>query len=140
MRLNLDAEVATSQPRPLNGGLSVLVVEDEMDTALSQALLLKSEGHSVKIVKNGPAALHEIREWNPDVVLLDLGLPGMTGHEVAQSIYDMQLRKRPFIVAVSGSDDRCRSREVGIDVHLIKPADPEQLLQILRRFQSVVAW
>src|SRR5947209_891310 len=110
MRLHQEAELAVCQPRPV-GGLSVLIVEDDPDNAMTEDLLLRSDGHSVRCVQTGEAALHEVREWGPDIILLELGLPGMTGYEVAGAVFQMHLRKRPLIIAVTASDDRRRSEK-----------------------------
>ncbi len=108
----------------------VLVVDDNQDAADSLALLLQLRGHDVRVATDGPAALAVAAEHRPDVVFLDLGLPGMDGHEVGR-----QLRQRPGldrarVVAVTGSageDDRDRSRAAGFDAHLVKPVDPEDI-------------
>ena len=120
--------------------LNVLVVEDDEDTATLEALLLATENHQVRIATDGPAALREIEEDKPDVVLLDLALPGCDGIEVAKRIRQLNLSKRPWVVAVTGrceDDDFRRSQAAGIDMHLVKPVSPDILCTLLRRFQSV---
>jgi two-component system CheB/CheR fusion protein len=118
-----------------------LVVEDNEDSATSQALLLGLEGHRVTLAADGPTALREVQRACPDMVLLDIGLPGMDGYEVARRVHEMQLWKRPLLVAVTAwgeEADRRRSAEVGIDLHLVKPVDPQTLIALLRRFRSVL--
>jgi CheY-like chemotaxis protein len=76
------------------------------------------------------------------VLLLDIGLPGMSGWELARWVTEQPAEKRPLLVAITGygrEEDRRRSEEAGIDLHLVKPVDPDQLLRLLRRFYRVVA-
>lgn len=114
--------------------LSVLVVEDDPDTAQSQATILTLYGHAVRCVGTGPAAVRAATANPPDVILLDIRLPGLNGWEVAR-----QLRAAgcpAVFIAVSacdGPDDFHRSREAGIHFHLVKPVDPAQLVGVLRR-------
>jgi CheY-like chemotaxis protein len=120
--------------------LNVLVVEDDEDAATIEALLLATENHEVRIACDGPAALREIVNAKPDVVLLDLALPGCDGFEVARRIRELKLSKRPWLVAVTGRCEEAdfqRSQAVGIDMHLVKPVAPETLCILLRGFQSV---
>ncbi len=121
--------------------LRVLVVEDHEDTATSTALVLRLYGHDVQVASDGQMALQLMDAHAPDVVLLDLGLPKMDGWEVAKQIRSQATYKRPLLVAVSGygrEADRLRSAEAGIDLHLVKPIDPDQLKNLLERFQTVV--
>ena len=103
------------------------------DAARSLARLLKSWGHEVQVAHDGPAALEAARPTGPDVVLLDIGLPGMDGYEVARRL-EGQRRGGPRIVALTGygqEEDRRRSQEAGFDHHLVKPVDPEELRKTL---------
>jgi CheY-like chemotaxis protein len=112
--------------------LRVLVVDDDDNAAQSLALLLSTAGQEVRVANDGPAALAAVAEWAPQVVLLDIALPGMDGLELAR-----QLRARPGgaalrLVALTGLSepaDRQRGLEAGLDAYLIKPASPEELLQ-----------
>ncbi|HWI35955.1 MAG TPA: PAS domain-containing protein [Burkholderiales bacterium] len=111
----------------------VLVVDDNVDLAVSQAALLQRMGHEVEVAYNGEAALDKAREFHPDLVLLDLGMPGMDGFEVARRLR----AEHPGglkIVAQTGwgqKTDRRRTREAGFDEHLAKPVDLASLLQLL---------
>jgi len=108
----------------------VLVVDDNVDAAYSIAKVLELFGHKVRCVHDGPSALDMAREFRPDVIVLDIGLPGMDGYEVARRLRSTAGFERTPIVAVTGygqDDDRRRSREAGIDQHLAKPVDPEVL-------------
>ena len=111
----------------------MLVVDDNVDLAVSQAALLQRMGHEVEVAYNGEAALDKAREFHPDVVLLDLGLPGMDGFEVARRLR-AELPGGLKIVAQTGwgqKTDRRRTREAGFDEHLAKPVDLASLLQLL---------
>jgi CheY-like chemotaxis protein len=131
-------EIEEQSPWPeVRGGqqarLRVLIVDDNRDTALSGAQLLKKLGHDVEIAFDGPTGVELARSFRPHSIFLDIGLPGMTGYEVART-----LRQEGFehvkIVAISGygqADDRQRSREAGFDEHLVKPVDLAALLAVL---------
>lgn len=121
------------------GGLQVLVVEDDADNAASMAMILGLCGHDVQIALDGSAALEAARSARPDVVLIDLGLPGMDGCEVARQLSLPATDKPPFLIAVTGfgdADARRRSLESGIDLHLVKPVNWEQLRNLLEKFQK----
>jgi len=113
---------------------SVLVVEDNLDAADMLAEILQLWGHQVRVAHDGITALGEVDVCRPDVVLLDIGLPGIDGYEVAK-----QLRANPALtgmqlVALSGygqEGDRRRAREAGFDLHLTKPVDPPSLKRLL---------
>ncbi len=113
----------------------VLVVDDNTDAATSLARLLKRLwAQDVQVAHSGPDALALADSFHPEVVLLDIGLPGMTGYEVAQSLRRREPNGRTLIVALTGwgqDEDRRRSAESGIDLHLVKPVDPETLRELL---------
>lgn len=110
----------------------ILVVDDNQDSAESLALLLEIYGHEVRTAFAGPAALETASTFRPDVVLLDIGLPGMDGYEVARRLRAEHDRCR--LIALTGygrDDDRERSREAGFDHHLVKPVDLNELARVL---------
>jgi CheY-like chemotaxis protein len=125
-------------------GLRVLVVEDDADLAAGLAGWLGRLGHEVRVAEDGPAALRAAEATSPDVMLLDIGLPGMDGYEVAARVHRElapAMPKAPLLIAVSGragEEDRRRSGEAGIDLHLTKPVDAALLSGLLRRFQNIV--
>jgi CheY-like chemotaxis protein len=127
------------QPARLNPVKRILLVDDNADTADLLALALGMDGHEVMIVHDGPEALRVSAEWHPEVVLLDIGLPGMDGYEVAR-----RLRQKPglsgvALVAVTGygqEEDRQRAREAGFDRHLVKPADLDAIKRMLQEILS----
>ncbi len=119
---------------PLSTPLRVLVVDDWPDTAESLAVLLRLWGHDVRIAHDGPTALAVAALYRPHVVLLDVGLPGMDGYQVARRLRnDLRLRKT-FLVSLTGygqDSDLWHSREAGCDSHLLKPVEPEVLQRLL---------
>ncbi len=122
--------------------LRTLLVEDNRDTAESLALLLRSDGHQVLIAPDAASALQAAAEQPPDVALLDIGLPDLDGYQVARRLRGTVAPKRPLLVAITGrgsTEDRRRSQEAGIDLHLVKPIEPEPLLKLLRRFRGLLS-
>ena len=114
--------------------LSVLVVEDHEDAAQSTAELLRMCGHVVRVANCGPDALAKAAAEVPDVVLLDIGLPGMSGWDVAERLRRQARGKQPLVVALTGYGtvaDRWRSADAGVDLHLVKPTDPGSLTGLL---------
>jgi CheY-like chemotaxis protein len=121
--------------------LSILVVEDEDDSAKSLAELLTLSGHTVRIAPSGPEALWAVWTTTPDVVLLDIGLPGMDGWEVARRLRVQCQDKQPLVVAVTGyetTEDKRRSADAGIDLHLIKPVEPAALTRLMSWVREVL--
>lgn len=122
------------------GGLSVLVVEDDVDAAQSFKVLLGLFGHRVTVATDGPTAVELAATTEPDVALIDIGLPRLDGYAVAARLWAQSDGRRPLLVAITGSDaDRRRSHEAGIHLHLTKPVDPDMLRRLLGRFARVVA-
>jgi PAS domain S-box-containing protein len=114
--------------------LRVLVVDDNPDATESMAMLLGLWGHDVTTAKDGAAALAAARREHPQVVLLDIGLPGMDGYEVARRIRADAETKRAVLVAMTGygqAEDRQRAHATGFALHLVKPVEPEALRRAL---------
>ncbi|MGA2700296.1 MAG: chemotaxis protein CheB [Isosphaeraceae bacterium] len=133
-----DGPTLESGPTPgVDGALErrrILIVEDNLDYALGLRRLLESAGHQVHICNDGLGALSQAPAFAPDVILLDLGLPGMDGYEVARQMRADESLARARIVVVSGyacEEDRRRSREIGVDEHLAKPVRFSELLRIV---------
>jgi len=126
-------EVSAEQPA-LQRSLRILVVEDDPESLQMMGALLSLWGYEPRLVPAGPAALEAVEEEMPEIVLLDLGLPGMDGFEVAR-----RLRRRPggdtvFIAAVTayrGEEHKRQAREAGFDRYLMKPVDIDTLRQLL---------
>lgn len=125
------AEVASAVPvRARRQRLRMLIVDDNRDSADSMALLQELSGHQARVANNGPDALVVACEFRPEVVLLDIGLPGMDGYEVARQLRHMPELAGAFLVALTGYGsvaDREKAHEAGFDEHLVKPADLNQL-------------
>ncbi len=137
---SVDAQAATpAVPAPVAAPtrpLRVLVVDDNVDTVLSFAMLLKTLGHDVRSAHDGLSALPAALDYGPDVVLLDIGLPGLNGFEVAKRMRQHARLERAVLVAVTGyghDADREASRKAGFQHHLVKPARLEQLKEIFAR-------
>jgi signal transduction histidine kinase/CheY-like chemotaxis protein len=112
----------------------ILVVDDNEDSAVSLAILLKARGHDVHVAHDGPTAIERACDLRPDVVLLDLGLPGMDGCEVARRLRDRSETQLALLVAVTGyghDEARERARRSGFDHHLVKPVVLRDLLAVI---------
>jgi CheY-like chemotaxis protein len=122
--------------RPAGGGhRRILVVDDNADSADTLAMLARLDGHEVWTAHTGAAALEAARAVRPEVVLLDIGLPGMDGYEVARRLRDGAAGGPLLLAAVTGygqEADRNRSRQAGFDMHLVKPVEPEVLRRLLQ--------
>jgi signal transduction histidine kinase len=114
----------------------VLVVDDNADAGNMLSYLLKALGHSVVTVTSGAEALNVAEEYRPEVILLDIGMPGMNGYEVARRIREGGHEPQPYLVAVTGwgkSDDPRHARAAGFDSHIVKPVDVMRLREIFSR-------
>lgn len=111
---------------------AILVVDNDPDSADSLALLLKHWRHDVRVAYDGEAAIAAYREQSPALVLLDIGLPGLSGHEVARRL--VQEPHRAYLVALTGyaeERDRRASAEAGFDEHFVKPVDLDELRRLI---------
>ena len=130
------------RPRPAEATRKrVLVVDDNEDGARLLARLLRASGHQAELAHDGPTGLEAAISNPPDVVLLDIGLPGMDGFEVARRLREIEGPNRALLVALTGygrDDDIRRSREAGFDHHMVKPVDPQALSDLLARHHPLV--
>jgi len=121
--------------------LRILLVEDDRDTVETFTMLLKAEGYDIRFAYDGPSGLEAARTYEPDAVLLDIGLPGMNGFDLARQIRQQCGSKRPFLIAITAyGDEKSRkcSEQVGIDLHLVKPIEMEGLQMVLEKFRTVL--
>jgi CheY-like chemotaxis protein len=126
------AAPVTSAPE----SLKILVVEDNRDAAESMRMLLELFGHHVALAYNGPDGVKTARDFRPDVVLCDIGLPGMDGYGVAAELRRDPATAAASLIAISGygqEEDHRRARQAGFDHHLTKPVDPAVLRPLLVR-------
>ena len=117
----------------------VLIVDDNRDVADSTAMLVRMAGYDVHLAYDGKGAIESAQRLQPDAVLLDIGLPGIDGYEVAQRIRGAASAGKPLIVAVSGygqDEHRLRSSKAGFDHHIVKPIDPALLTELLASLRS----
>jgi CheY-like chemotaxis protein len=120
----------------------VLVVEDNADARDMLVFLLKHHGHDVRAASDGPAAIETTESFVPEVVLLDVGLPGLDGYEVAQRLRASPRTSEALLVALTGygqAEDREKAFAAGFDHHLLKPAEPAQILEMMRRERGSAA-
>jgi CheY-like chemotaxis protein len=112
----------------------VLVVDDNVDSAESLAVLLRLYGHEVRLAHDGEAALKEARSFRPDVIFLDLSLPKIDGYEVARRLRLEPAMSGMTLVAMTGyghEEERRRTREAGFQAHLVKPVNFDMLRELL---------
>ena len=112
----------------------ILIVDDSRDGGESLAMLLRVLGAEVALAHSGRHALESVTTFKPDVVLLDIGMPGMDGYEVARRIRANPANRQMQLIALTGwgqDEDRQRSAAAGFNHHLVKPADVDQLRQLL---------
>ena len=140
--LEADALTMTVAPKPQsaaerapNGSsLRILVVDDNQDSAISMTLLLELQGHEVHVAHAGAAALQLANDKRPHVILLDIGMPGMNGYEVARELRSRQEFSDTLLVAITGygrASDMQQTQSAGFNHHLVKPVDYEKLQAVL---------
>jgi PAS domain S-box-containing protein len=116
--------------------LQILIVDDNVDSAELVSVLLELQGHKVMVANSGPEAIDMALKEIPEVALIDIGMPGMDGYEVARRLRESPELKHTALVAVTGygqQEDIERSRDAGFDDHLVKPVDIETLNRVLRK-------
>jgi CheY-like chemotaxis protein len=131
-----DANAQTAKPKEAISSTPkrVLVVDDNIDAAKTLELLLMSSGHKTCVAYDGIEAIKIAGEFHPDIVLLDLGMPGIDGYETARRLLDLKKERRFQIIAVTGwgqESDRQKTREAGFDSHLVKPIDLDDLTKAM---------
>jgi two-component system OmpR family response regulator len=126
-------------PTPERVVCRVLVVDDSQDTAQALAMLLRHAGTEVDVALDGLKAIQRASFFRPDVVLLDLGLPWMHGHDVCREIRKKVSPHRPLMIAITGHDKpetRQKSMDAGFDAHLLKPVDYGELMTLVQQHCS----
>ena len=115
-------------------GRRILIVDDNKDAATSLAMLLEMSGAATELAFDGPSAIDVAARFRPEVVLMDIGLPGLNGYEVARKMRSEPWGKKATLVAITGwgqVEDRQRSKEAGFDAHVVKPVDYAALMKLL---------
>ena len=129
------ASVRAAEPQPASTPRRVLVIDDNGDAANALRLLLENDGHDVRVAHDGVAGLALAREYRPEYLLLDIGLPRLSGYDIAASVRGDPLLKDTTIVAITGYGqvhDRARTAAVGFDHHLTKPVEFSALQELFR--------
>jgi CheY-like chemotaxis protein len=119
--------------------LRVLVVEDDRNSAFALEMLLKHEGVGARVATTGEEAVELAASWRPQLVLLDIGLPGMSGYQVAEAIRATDWGPGILLVAITGwgaEADKARARAVGFDQYWTKPLELWRLIALLARFRK----
>lgn len=119
--------------------LSILVVDDNRDAADALAALLCAEGYAASAAYSGSTAIQRADEVRPDVVLLDIGMPGTSGFDVARALRDYRRAPKPIIVAVTGAadpSDRLAARMAGFDHYLVKPVEVHAIVALLEKLAA----
>ena len=114
-------------------GLRIIVADDDRDTVWTLATILRDEGHTEQAVHRGEDVLRAARLLRPDVAVIDLSMPGMSGYAVAQELRTLFYpAPTPLLIAISGTwlrgSDRLLAQHIGFDHHLAKPCDPQELV------------
>src|SRR5262245_21259247 len=114
----------------------ILVADDDKDVVLSLTTLLRTEGYDARGVHRGAEVLDAVFSFAPDVVLLDIGMPQMTGYEVARTLRERYGSARPALIAVTGMSkdaDRLQAQAAGFEYHVAKPYEPRTLLALIQK-------
>ena len=123
------------RPRDARGSLRILVADDDHDATLTLGLLLKDEGHDVRMIHSGRTVMGAVIIFDPDVVILDIHMPGQSGWEAARAIREQRGQRRPVLIGISGRyKNRVATRLselAGFDHYLLKPYDLSRLLALL---------
>ena len=132
-------EPGSGDIRPIPGRpLRILLADDDRDATLSLSTLLKLEGYVVHHVYDGNATLDAVREFEPDIVLVDIGMPKLSGYDVARHVRERYGEERPVLVALTGwkqASDRILATLTGFHHHVAKPYDPGALLALIRKLE-----
>jgi CheY-like chemotaxis protein len=123
------------------GALRVLIADDDLDGARILSTLLQLEGYEVRTVHGGQEALDAAREFRPEVVLLDIGMPKITGYEAARRLRQRHGERCPVLIAVTAwkqASDRILANLAGFDHHVAKPYDPADLVRLLAKVRPAI--
>lgn len=120
--------------------LAVLIADDEPDTVMTLSALLKDEGHVVQTVTDGAQVMEAVEQFKPEVCILDIALPGVSGYTLAHAISTSQKSDRPVLIAISGKwnslPDKRVAKKLGFDRFFEKPANPKDVLKVLDQLRG----
>jgi CheY-like chemotaxis protein len=128
------APCARAEPASIDSTARVLVVDDNRDAADSLAMVLQLNGNDVRAVYTGEDCISTAQSFKPEIIILDIGLPGLSGHEVGREIRAAEWGQDILLVALTGwgqESDRQMSAAAGFDHHLVKPVSPDELMELL---------
>jgi len=114
----------------------ILIADDNRDAADTLAEILRMEGHEVRLAHDGPAALAAFAAFHPDVMLLDIGMPGLSGYEVARKVRETDPASDMILIAITGwgqENDKEQALSAGFDYHLTKPVDLQRMSELIQR-------
>ena len=114
--------------------LRVLIADDDRDMVATLAAIINDEGHQVREVYRGTEVMRLLEEFDADVALVDIGMPGMSGYDVAREVREKRGKERPLLIAITGwhkASDRILAKLVGFDHHLAKPFETKDLLDLI---------
>jgi CheY-like chemotaxis protein len=137
MQPDIERDVAASSMKR-----QILVVDDNCDAAESLAAVLEFMGNKTRWTHDGSEALRVAAESTPEVMLIDIGMPGMNGYELARAVRSKPWGTEVVLIALTGwgqDDDRRQAREAGFDAHILKPADPTELERLLQSLMPAAA-
>ena len=140
MQASTVREAGRSAAAAVARALRIVVAEDDADAAMTLVAILRDEGYEVVRVQNGRRAVEAARHFDPDAMILDIGMPEMNGWDAARTIREERGERRPLLIAVSGiftkSADRFLADMAGFNHYLTKPYDPQALLSLLAPLRS----
>jgi two-component system, OmpR family, response regulator len=120
--------------------LRVLIADDDRDTAMMLAMVLRDDGDEVHTTLRGDEVLEACRLLRPDVVIVDINMPGMSGYAIARELRERHGALAPLLIAISGvwtgSSDRLLGTAVGFDHYLLKPCEPKEVLRLMEPLRS----
>lgn len=125
----------TSLAAPTTDALRVVLVDDNADILESLAMVIQLLGHQSECCNDGEQGIERIASWKPHLALVDVGLPGISGHDVARAVRSSGAPDMPYLVAMTGwsrDEDRARIYAAGFDRHMVKPLEMSQLRELLQ--------
>ena len=114
--------------------MRVLLVDDNIDACTMLSHALRAQGYGVQTTHNGPDGVRVAQQWRPDIVLLDIGLPGLDGYEVARRLRAAEATSKVRLIAMTGygrATDIRLAREAGFDAHMVKPFDFDEMMKLM---------